>query len=543
MLIHREYRYYLLLFIISIFNCIVFAGEYPISPDKNARLGVGYLNSSRLPMHNVCIKTDKSHIGAFQKSVSLNYINNVHTLAKNLNINLDAKAGWGRFSPSSEVDYIKSVQENNHSLSFSYQSIVTAGLGVDTSDYYKTSALNAGALSAYHQGVDAFIKRCGDSYMQRIDLGAILSVTLRLNFASNLQKQTFQAKFKGSFANIINGSASAQKTIQENKLKGSIDVIAFQKGGDPNRLDMIFGANSDRNLISCSLEYLDNCTKAINNIIDYAQARGAWENLGFTEQIKIVDNKLVASSLFPVNIEDATIGYYAEDFGLDIPIIVPSEETIAARIHLAELYDNYLENLNFYNSIKNSFAYSHLSTFAQQELNNLAKELRNSISYLTDGRALSCFFANYVNHCPEIAAAIEKLINKKLDFTKLNTLKGAYYFNFDYPDFNNALILVPNSDGMYSVYDTNINALPYNKASIQLEPTYDYSALIPRGSFNKLVENYGILNFKLTTYKNMINVPQDPNGIGYIGSFPIVVTTTDNKTLSGFLRQVEFVPF
>ena len=528
--------------IISTFNCTPYASNELFSPDKNARLGVAYLNSSRMPMHNVCIKTDKIKLGVVQKTVTLSYINNIHTLARNLNINLDAKAGWGRFSASSEVDYIKSVQESNHSLSFSYQGLVMASLNVDSSDYYKTSALNSAALAAYNEGPDSFILRCGDSYIQRLDLGAILSVTMRLNFASSLQKKTFQAKINGGFGDIFKASARTKQIVEENKLKGSIDVIAFQKGGDPNRLDMIFGSNAEHNIISCDIQHIDNCTRAINDIIDYAQSRGAWNNIGFSEQVKIVDNKLVANSLFPINIEDATIGNYSDDFGLTIPEVVPNEEVVAARIRLTELYDNYADNLNFYNSIKDGPAYSHLSFSAQQELSVLADQLRINMSYFTNGKALNCFLPAYLNDCPKIADNIEMLVNKDIDFKKLAALKGAYYLNFGRSMLNNPQILVPRKNGTYSVYDINIDPLPDTKGSFQLQTTHDYSAIIPNGSFDKIGQNGVITNYKIYPYSSFLNIGLDPNGFGYAGVFP--VQYSEYGTLyPGVAKMVVLVPF
>lgn len=528
--------------IISTFNCITFASNETFSPDKNARLGVAYLNSSRMPMHNVCIKTDKINLGVVQKTVALSYVNNIHTLARNLNINLDAKAGWGRFSASSEVDYIKSVQESNRSLSFSYQGLVMASLNVDSSDYYKTSALNPGALAAYNEGFDSFILRCGDSYIQRLDLGAILSVTMRLNFASSLHKKTFQAKINGGFGDIFKASTKTKQIVEENNLKGSIDVIAFQKGGDPNRLDMIFGANSEHNIISCDIQNVDNCTSAINDIIDYAQSRGAWNNIGFSEQIKIVDNKLVANSLFPVNIEDATIGHYSQDFGLAVPEVVPNEDVIAARIRLTNLYDYYADNLNFYNSIKDSYAYSHLSFSAQQELSVLAEQLRSNMSYFTNGKALKCFLPAYLNDCPKIADNIEMLVNKDIDLKKLTALKGAYYFNFGARMLNNPQILVPQHNGNYSVYNADMDSLSDTKGSIQLQTTHDYRSIIPNGSFDKMEHNGVMTSYRIYPSPGFLSIGLDPNGFGYAGAFPMQYIENGTPR-PGAANMVVLMPF
>ncbi len=528
--------------VLSTLNCLTFASNQPFSPDKNARLGGAYLNSSRMPMHNVCIKTDKINLGVVQKTVTLSYVNNIHTLAKNLNINLDAKAGWGRFSASSEVDYIKSVLESNRSLSFSYQGLVMASLNVDSSDYYKTSALNPGALAAYNEGPDSFILRCGDSYIQRLDLGAILSVTMRLNFASSLHKKTFQAKINGGFGDILKASARTKQIVEENNLKGSIDVIAFQKGGDPNRLDMVFGSNTEHNIISCDIQNVDNCTNAINDIINYAQSRGAWNNIGFSEQVKIVDNKLVANSLFPINIEDATIGNYSEDFGLTIPEILPKEEVVAARVRLTELYDHYADNLNFYNSIKDGIAYSHLSFSAQQELLNIAEQLRRNMSNFTNGKALNCFLPAHLNDCPQIVDNIEILVNKDLDLKKLTALKGAYYFNFGTRMLNNPQILVPRHNGNYSVYNTDMDPLSDSKASIQLQTTHDYRSIIPNGSFDKMEQNGVMTNYRIFPSPGFLSIGLDPNGFGYAGPFPMQYTENGTPR-PGAANVVVLMPF
>jgi len=255
--------------------------------DNNITLGNGYLGNAMMPMHTRCLKNMDVSIKDVQSAISLERTSDLSKVSQSLGINLKAKAGWGKFSASAAANYLREIQEDDYTISFTYQNVISGYASLNTSDYYGENALSDGGLAALKKSEDAFIARCGDQYIQGIDMGAVLNVTMRIKFASQEQKKEFEASIEGKFDDIASASAKIQNALKSSGNRSVIDLIAYQTGGQPNNLAQIFGADKEHAIIHCDMEHLDNCAKAMDDVLAYAEATGSWTETGFAKQIKI----------------------------------------------------------------------------------------------------------------------------------------------------------------------------------------------------------------------------------------------------------------
>ena len=451
-----------------------------LTANNDIQLGSGYFSNGLYPLHNQCLKEMPIKASNFQSRIALTYSTDLEQLSKNLNININAETGWGKFSSNAAADYVKSIQDDDYSLNFNYQNVITMDTHLDTTDYYGESALNQGGAVAYSMGEDNFIARCGDEYIQNLKMGAVLNVTLRIRFESQLQKKNFETNIKGKIGNIFTASAKIGQVVEQKGIHGTIDVIAFQTGGQPNNLSQIFGADDNHHITSCSLAQLEQCTMAIDDIIAYAQATGVWADSGFSKQIQVVNGALIAESISPVAIADATFGSYENDFGLTIQTKSTSQEVMNARKKLNSLYETMSTHLRFAEAAMQSVAFKFLNNSAQDQIKTLAKTLKGNLTIFNYEKALNCFLPSTQDTCPNIVETITQNM-EPVNFSTLNHIRGAYYVNIGrYWPF----IFVDNNLGNMDMYDLGLVS-PHNTTNdLEVVPNVDFSKIGLRGGYS-----------------------------------------------------------
>lgn len=506
------------------------------SPQSNIGLGGGFLQNAQLPLYGDCLASKSKIVKSFQKDIKLSHSIDSNQLAKVLNINLEAKSGWGKFSSSAAVDYINRIKNDDYSLSFNYQSVVYGNVALDISDYYGVNALNAGAAAAYNSSPDDFIKRCGDSYIRQMDLGAVLNVTMRIRFSTQEQKKKFEASFEGKMGDVISASANVKKEIERSHFKGTIDVIAFQAGGNPGHLDRIFGLDQEHHIVRCNLTNLDACAKAIDDVINYAQANGRWSEIGFSNQIQLKKGRIEADSLIPINLNEATISSYSDDFGLDIARVIPSIETFQARERLNKLYDHNSEMASFAKAVTHSAGFSHLTEKRKKELGDLTVTLQANLGVFKDGKSLDCFLPSTQHTCKNIVDDIEAALTP-VDYHQFELLKGAYYVNMNY---NWPLLFIRKPGGDMSIFNTDLIDVGVETNGLKLTPSYDYSYISLGGGYTTYSKGIQT-RYYMDYYGTEDLVYQNSNGIGYIGNIPW--NTCVNGTCYKAYYAMEIIPF
>jgi hypothetical protein len=289
------------------------------NPEQHRTLiGSGYLANARYPMHH-CLKDTDVILSNMQAELSIQQTTDFDDLSKQLDVDMSSNIGWGKFSTSAAAKYIRALQNNTHALHFTYLNTISTDAEFNFGELYGEDALNPTGLALFREGVDEFIATCGDTYIDKARLGATLAVTLQVNFKTQLQKSQFEASFKGKIDNLSETYISLNRALQESGSSASIEILAFQMGGQPMYLNSVLGANKDgHHVVHCTTSQNDHCINILDDITAYAQASGAWEKTGFTKQIQLDENTLRAESLHPIQSSYARLSSY-RNFGIPIP--------------------------------------------------------------------------------------------------------------------------------------------------------------------------------------------------------------------------------
>lgn len=168
---------------------------------------------------------------------------------------------------------------------------------------------------------------CGDQFVIQTSMGASLYVALTINFQTFVDKSKFQAHIGASMASIFNASASLQNVINHNATQGSLEVHAYQIGGEPEKLAGIFSNNQkDYYVTSCNFNNISKCQNAINVVISYAQN-------DFSQQVDFYNNKILENAI-PLSYSYQSY----EQLGLVPPLQPLPEDILAACKTLGNLY-------------------------------------------------------------------------------------------------------------------------------------------------------------------------------------------------------------
>jgi len=486
------------------------------NPDQHRTLiGSGYLANARYPMQH-CLKDTDVILSNMQAELSLQQTTDFDDLAKQLDVNMSSDIGWGKFSMSAAAKYIRALQNNTHSLHFTYLNTISTDAAFNFGDTFGEDALNATGLALFRQGVDEFVAACGDTYVDQARLGATLAVTIQVTFKTQLQKNQFEASFKGKIDNLAGTYINLNRALQENGSSASIEIIAFQMGGQPMYLNSVLGSNKDgHHVVHCTTSQNDNCVNILDDVTAYAQASGAWEKTGFAKQIQLDETTLRAESLHPIQSSFVRLSSY-RNFGIPIPKKIISSEAIAARKKLNMLYDQNEANNSFAEAILRSAPFPLLEQATQLELKKLSSILKFDSNTIQSSEAIECFLPETQENCPQIVDNIEKRLHTP-DMTKLNKLRGAYYVNINgqWP-----LLFVPVDTGEMKIYNTFISPSGTQTHDLNLIYNMNPRVLAPRGGYSIYDLNHIQTRYYIGYYGKEDWLYQDASGLSYFGRIP-----------------------
>lgn len=129
---------------------------------------------------------------------------------------------------------------------------------------------------------DRWTQACGDEYVDEITLGAKLFFSIRVDFSSKEQKQSFESRFSLS-GPLYSAQADLNTASREFSRDSKVTVAAFQIGGDVSKLtDVLGNSQAARDgFVQCSLGNFTDCAKVIAAALEY----GSDTNSGFPSQL------------------------------------------------------------------------------------------------------------------------------------------------------------------------------------------------------------------------------------------------------------------
>lgn len=128
------------------------------------------------------------------------------------------------------------------------------------------SYINQLGLSKWHEGPDAFMKTCGDEYINSVGYGATLYIGIQLHFHSIGDKQKFDGHFSSTFDDLKSMLTGLEQWSDRFGDNGEVNVIAYQKGGDPTALQKILGSSGTN---TCEIKDTTHCVQIVSAVMNY----------------------------------------------------------------------------------------------------------------------------------------------------------------------------------------------------------------------------------------------------------------------------------
>lgn len=114
--------------------------------------------------------------------------------------------------------------------------------------------------------------QCGDSFVDQVELGANLYVSVRFDFANRDVKSDFDANIKLDFVSLFEVEGAAKVAFEKFKDQVTVTITATQVGGKAERLTNILGPQGQGiHLMKCGIANQQDCEQALDSILRYAR--------------------------------------------------------------------------------------------------------------------------------------------------------------------------------------------------------------------------------------------------------------------------------
>jgi len=294
--------------------------------------GGGYSTDGQMPTFLQCLKEyNSTFVGGGKSVVYFSDSISFNELQRALNIEVDEKASIGIFSEDASANYARHIQDDNYTQSFYYAETINLPTKVIQIEDYGTDALGNIGKSVYAQGPNKFREVCGDQVIKQLGLGAGLYVTLRIEFHTHSDKETFSSNIDVTLGDLGSASSSISSVISKYNLQANLELSALQIGGDITQIAKIFNNSCGDHycITSCSFSNLSACQGIIDGVITYAMNN-------FPQQIDFQDGKVLGSA----EITSYTYMPFTV-LGLDVGPSILNSTIIDARAKLGETYTTY----------------------------------------------------------------------------------------------------------------------------------------------------------------------------------------------------------
>ena len=334
-------------------------------------LGMGYSTDQQMPSAAICVNTSNIAYASGEKSTINMGSTQSHAQIKNI---LGVFNDISTFSDGTASIFAGNIEDSMYTLNFNVYSQVAFPTQILMPAGYGLDALTDYGQGAYSQGLDQFRIICGDYLVNQIHFGAGLFVTFQIEFATMEDKQTFMSSSSSiGFADLFSTSTSVQETITHYSLKGNVNLLGFQNGGNSVELAQIFTNTTNGYYItSCSFSNLTACNQVITGVLDYAANN-------FPNQMN--------QTAYGIEGNTSPIGYsFAPYKALGLPpsqsIITP--EINQARETLINLNDITDEQDLFISHLLSSWVIKYMDQDTLSDLQNTAANVTYNLGLLQD---------------------------------------------------------------------------------------------------------------------------------------------------------------
>lgn len=238
----------------------------------------------------------------------------------------------------------------------------------------------------------ALLQAAGDEFVTEIEYSTQLFVSMKAEYLSTADKDAINGAISVDFA-VGNVSGDLSYLSEEQKQSVKVTVRAHQFGGDPLALLNILPDN----IITCDLTNFTPCETLFEQAIQYAKGMGAYQGIGFKDQVADISNSNVVG--YKTEKYDQHFGTYAL-----APSTAYTKDNNTTIINALE--DDYVQQLEYHaratGLLSNSLSYLNetqraaLRHTAVESIKN-AEALRDLVNY--------CSTNVYNNDCTTYLAA------------------------------------------------------------------------------------------------------------------------------------------
>lgn len=437
------------------------------------------------------------------------------TLEQALGVDVSSKFGGDRFSFSAAANFANSSKDNKYSTNIIY---LYKYAGTAT---FKEGALGEGndALTntakdlIAHGDKTEFEEMCGDKFVSQMDAGAVLAVKLTLSFNSHSDQQKMEAQIRGDFG-IANIATAIRQASASTNVHSELTLSAFQQGGEPQKLNDIFGRRSETGnypMLDCGDPSKDanSCNAMIDAIVDYAQTMK--QQLATSDSSKIDMQKLYYSNPVMQPWTSIQVRPY---------ILHPSAELLHAMEQITSDYDNALADYSFAKHYLDGLD-GRLSTTDKVVLTRVVDKLYKQLTEVYNApvyHTMSCYKGYVTNDCLDVQKNIQTVLSQdkyKLDnlstkimqYLKTNSYGVDLYGLINKTDkpapadygLIKGCFMVPVSDWLDNEYALNCDGR-WLTTSTTIPLTVEYDIDSGQLEINNLVYSYMINPFATPVY-------------------------------------------
>jgi hypothetical protein len=289
--------------------------------------GSAYQSEKENVVGQECITGSIVTQGTQRSTFSFEQILSEQQAASLMGLSAGGRARFGVVEASASARFMKNSSSNKLSVS-----------AVWMSDYLlPNKKLTAPTLTSLGSSVrehdTRWAETCGDQYIDEIVYGARLFFSLRVDFASEEQKKSFETEFSIS-GPLYSANAKLDEASKKFSRDTKVTITGVQFGGDVSKLTGVLDTSPDGqgNMIECTLGNFDRCAKVIAAAVHYA----ADTEKGFPSQLG------ESSKPGPAILEYRTAPYSAAGiYPVNYPYLDEANEQARMRLH--DAFENYLK--------------------------------------------------------------------------------------------------------------------------------------------------------------------------------------------------------
>ena len=240
---------------------------------EKAALGQGY-DVGKEEFVGRCVRGEVEFAGNQESSLNFDRSLDESSMSRQLGFEASAKARYGLFSGSLAAQFA------SESSSSEYSDVTVYSHTINLKNAVFRFPGNEEGLTPEGQAAKGSLEgpfvsenwpiTCGHEFVSQITLGAKLLVSVRIEFSTRQQKQTFSGSFSFN-GPPVEVKAALRMASERYGKRASLSIQAYQLGGDVRKLSAIFGSGEGRApILAASLDNPDAVLDALDAVVDYS---------------------------------------------------------------------------------------------------------------------------------------------------------------------------------------------------------------------------------------------------------------------------------